>query len=112
MSEPNMQPDPAASLLKLVLLSLAKKREHHAIQEYTNPKLIYLVHQQQTLQCHQLLLSFSESHGLKGWVKRFPKSTECTKKGNKKIRSATSNFTSETELMFPYDLRWGRAQSC
>lgn len=112
MSEPNLQPEPAASLLKLLLLSLAKKREHHAIQEYRQPKIIYLVHQQQTLQCHQLLLIFSESHALKGWVKWFPKSTECTKKGKKKVTSATSNFTSERELMFPYDLRWGRAQSC
>lgn len=39
VSEPNMQPDPATSLLKLLLLSLAKQREHHAIQEYTQHKL-------------------------------------------------------------------------
>lgn len=46
MSEPNMQPDPVTSLFKPLLLSLTKKREHRAIQEYTQPKFIYMVHQQ------------------------------------------------------------------
>lgn len=39
VNEPNMQPDPATSTFKLLLFSHAKKRELHAAQEYTPPKL-------------------------------------------------------------------------
>lgn len=49
-----------------------------------NPNLFTWFISNKLLQCHQLLLIFSESHGLKGWVKCFPKSTECTKKEKRK----------------------------
>lgn len=67
-----------------------------------HPNSTYLAHQQQTLQCHQLLLIFSESYALKGWEKCFPKSTERTKKGKKKRNNHLlyTNSTSETELIF------------
>lgn len=92
VNEPNMQPDPATSTFKLLLFSHAKKESFMLPRSTHHPNFIYLVHQQQTLQCHQILLIFSESYGLKGWVKCFPKSSECTKKGGKKIRSATYKF--------------------
>lgn len=84
VNEPNMQPDPAKSTFKLLLFPHAKKKESFMLPRSTHhPNFIYLAHQQQTLQCHQILLIFSESYGLKGWVKCFPKSSECTKKGGK-----------------------------
>lgn len=66
------------------ILSCKKKESFMLPRRTYHPNFIYLVHQQQTLQCHQILLIFSESYGLKGWVKCFPKSSECTKKGGKK----------------------------